>query len=170
MLMEINLKHLEKKKKKEKRNKFYSRPMLTKKKLDLSVDVKKICGGDTHTLLLSDNGDVFAWGSNKYGQLGTNDPIGNHYEALPKKIPYFKDNKIDIVDIASGPTHSFALSDKGLLYAWGFNDSSRCGLKEGDEPEVKMPTLVEWPQSFKDKKIIGISCGSSHNIVVLQKE
>ena len=34
------------------------------------AQLKAIAGGDTHSLALKDDGTVWAWGDNRYGQLG----------------------------------------------------------------------------------------------------
>jgi alpha-tubulin suppressor-like RCC1 family protein len=153
---------------KNKKTEMYTRPVTAKKIMDLEVDVKKICGGDTHTLLLTNDNSVYAWGSNRYGQLGLGKPIGDHVEPYPQKITFFDENDIKIVDISSGESHCLALSDKGELYGFGFASTCRLGnVKE--ENEVTIPTLITFTQ-LKDKRIVAIDSGTMHNILLVQKE
>jgi len=68
--------------------------------------------GEYHSLAVDEEGNLFAWGSNLYGQLGTAE-----YEEVvyPKKtLPGKK-----VVAIAAGGQFSLALTDMGELYACG---------------------------------------------------
>lgn len=60
------------------------------------------------------NGQVFSWGSNWVGQLGRN--IGNPWDLGQVILPH------PVVSIAAVSTTSFAITDRGDLYAWGRND------------------------------------------------
>ncbi|KAF2078186.1 hypothetical protein CYY_000476 [Polysphondylium violaceum] len=81
--------------------------------------VQVSCGGN-HSLAISNNGDLYSWGSNPNGQLGHSDT--NQYKA-PKGIKTFSllkaCNGDTPVQVSSGIDFSFALSDHGLVYAWG---------------------------------------------------
>jgi alpha-tubulin suppressor-like RCC1 family protein len=76
--------------------------------------VCKISGGQFHNLLLTDDGVIYAFGDNKFGQLGNGD---NKNQTQPTKIEHGKKFK----DIA---THNFeslsmALSFDNIYYVWG---------------------------------------------------
>jgi uncharacterized repeat protein (TIGR02059 family) len=73
-----------------------------------------------HTLMIGDDGSVWAWGQNEYGQLGT----GNNSEQLtPVKI----NGLTDIARVAAGDNHSLALDQAGNVWAWGKNDLYQLG-------------------------------------------
>ena len=69
--------------------------------------------GYSHSLVLTKNCEVLAWGNNFEGQLGdgtTKDrKKANIIEALPKK---------SIIAIAAGHSYSLALTKTGQVYAW----------------------------------------------------
>eukprot|EP00890_Picochlorum_soloecismus_P000192 jgi/Picsp_1/1173/NSC_04654-R1_protein uv-b resistance 8 len=63
--------------------------------------ISKVSAGARHSLALCQNGDVFAFGCGKFGQLGVNLKISN--APVKVKIPYAA------VDIAAGWAHSLFL-------------------------------------------------------------
>src|SRR5690242_21396851 len=46
------------------------------------TSIKAIAGGSSHTLALDANGNVWAWGLNGNGQLGTGDKVDRHTPVL----------------------------------------------------------------------------------------
>ena len=51
------------------------------------IIIKSIACGQDHSLLLSSDGDIYAFGSNKFGQLGLND---TNNRLIPTQIPNIK--------------------------------------------------------------------------------
>ena len=62
-----------------------------------------------------------------------------------------------IMDIAVGNCHTLAVTSRGKVFAWGWNDKYQCGTS-GNRPR-----LVE---GLKDHKIVQLSCGDDHNLVL----
>lgn len=68
-------------------------------------------------MALSDEGKVYVWGNNTYGQLGTgglknvNEPI--LLEALSRE---------KVVDISCGDNYSGIVTKDGEVYTWGFGN------------------------------------------------
>ncbi len=80
-----------------------------------NIMVKKISCGLTHSLLLTQNGDIYAFGSNNLGQLGNS----NQKNLItPTKI----NNKIKYIDIAKNKWSKkcLAFSTNGIYYLWGY--------------------------------------------------
>lgn len=78
-------------------------------------DIKYVSSGQSHTLFMTLNGDIYAVGSNSKGQLG----IGhNNTIYKPEKITFFKE---PIVKMAAGAVHTVFLTEKGIVYATGDN-------------------------------------------------
>ncbi|MBZ4398365.1 MopE-related protein [Myxococcus sp. AS-1-15] len=96
----------------------------TQKKLSAQVKVNRaVAAGAYHSLFLQKNGEVFAWGQNLVGQLGTGS-INSTPVASPTKpvgLPPIK-------AIAAGQTHSLALDVDGNVWTWGKNDFGQVGL------------------------------------------
>ena len=72
----------------------YSKP--EKLKSFENKKINQISCGELHTIILTDDGLLYGWGSNKYGQIG----IENiDYILEPKEIDFFSENKIKIKSI-----------------------------------------------------------------------
>ncbi|XP_063173848.1 RCC1 and BTB domain-containing protein 1 isoform X2 [Candoia aspera] len=76
---------------------------------------RKIVCGYAHTLALTDEGSLYAWGANTYGQLGTGNK-SNHLS--PVQIMMEKERVIEIAACHSTHT-SAAKTQSGLVYMWG---------------------------------------------------
>ncbi|XP_076673695.1 RCC1 and BTB domain containing protein claret [Andrena cerasifolii] len=78
----------------------------------LGVVIRSISAGHAHTLVLSTEGIVYAFGCNIFGQLGTGTNVKSSVPikvSLPEKISL----------IATGYFHNLAVSHANRLYVWG---------------------------------------------------
>lgn len=92
--------------------------------------------GQYHTLALTNQGSVFAWGWGVHGQLG----LGSiEDERIPKYVHTLKEHVI--VDIAAGHGHSIALTDKGHVYSFGSSVLGQLGT--GNSTKSSLPVLVK---------------------------
>ncbi|CAM9591613.1 unnamed protein product, partial [Ectocarpus fasciculatus] len=98
------------------------------------VDVKAVCAGRDHTLLLTKSGRVYSWGSNRRGQLGHSNFQSS---ALPRMVGgMVKNAKM----ISCGAHHSVALVDPGIAFIWGAKECLGCGgsvLLSGTQKFIK---------------------------------
>ncbi|MCP5326621.1 MAG: hypothetical protein H7A09_09910 [Oceanospirillaceae bacterium] len=100
-------------------------------------NIQQIAAGASHLLALDPDGDVWALGSNDYGQLGNS---SNVYAAEPVRV-----SKIaGIAKIYARGGSSFAVDDNGQLFAWGYNGNYQLGDGTGINRNVPVTiTLVE---------------------------
>ncbi|XP_030755078.1 secretion-regulating guanine nucleotide exchange factor [Sitophilus oryzae] len=95
--------------------------------------LSSVYAGWTHSAALANNGDVFIWGRNNYGQLGS-----GRANAL------FKPEKLDTLSnvnqLSLGSEHNLAVTKDNKLYSWGWNEHGSCGT--GDKKDVKIPTQI----------------------------
>jgi len=124
---------------------------------DLSNEgVKNICQSGRHIIALTKKGNLYTWGINSSGQLGS----GNTAKCfIPKTIINQKD--YHIIDIACGYEHNIALTDNGHILAFGSNYFGAIG--NGDKNGQMIPQKIEYV--FPDK-IISICCGSYHSMTL----
>lgn len=80
--------------------------------LPTASPVTQIACGLHHTVVLTQNGEVFTFGSNQHGQLGTGDLL-NRTGPIQVKLNSF------IVQIAAGSNHTVLLSSRGVVYTFG---------------------------------------------------
>ncbi|KAL1925011.1 uncharacterized protein VTP21DRAFT_4665 [Calcarisporiella thermophila] len=129
----------------------------------LHETIVELAAGVDHVLALSASGRVYGWGNGQQYQLGKLVPEDQVKEHLfPQPLPLQ-----DIVHIASGSYHSFAVNKEGQLFAWGLNNFYQCGIlagSEGEEPVVKAPTLVE---GLRGKRVKQVSAGEHHSLALL---
>ena len=115
------------------------------------VFVKFSCGS-YHTLGLTNDGTLYSWGLNNYGQLGLGD---NEDRVAPELIPTEAFDNLKIVDLASGEHHSIVLAENGRVFTFGRGDSYQLGT--GNTSASNIPVLVP-----SLSNIIAVASGSSH--------
>lgn len=79
----------------------------------ISKRVIKIAAGCTHSLALTEEGEVFAWGNNFSGQLGDGTTQSRN---TPKKMENLDK---EIVEVSGSFFGSLALTKDGQLWGWG---------------------------------------------------
>jgi len=80
---------------------------------NITARFKKIVTGDFHACAISENNDLWCWGSNGEGQLGV-ETVSEKTKS-PKKVSGI----VDVVDIALGSSHTCAQTQGGKIYCWG---------------------------------------------------
>jgi len=94
---------------------------------------KEVKAGNQHTVGISKDGSLWAWGNNATGQLGTGTTANS---LIPARIG----TATTWQTLAAGPTHSAALQQDGSLWAWGDNTNGQLGM--GNTDPLLQPTRV----------------------------
>jgi alpha-tubulin suppressor-like RCC1 family protein len=120
--------------------------------------ISKFALGSSHSMALTQDGQLLSWGYNSDGALGL-----GHKEpcSLPTLVPNFPSK---VADIACGWFFSLALLRDGSLWAWGDNCNGQLG--SGDIENVHTPKKVEFPEPVE---ISGFGCGCFHTFVISKK-
>ncbi|MCM8806244.1 MAG: FG-GAP-like repeat-containing protein [Candidatus Omnitrophica bacterium] len=122
--------------------------------------VKKVACGPEHTLALLEDGTVWAWGRNHYGQLGNGTTQDSF---VPVKVLNLTDIvDIDASDYAAGPPFSIALKRDGTVWTWGGGDRGQLGNGQSGEGyyssvPVKVSSLTN---------VIKIAAGDFHALAL----
>lgn len=127
-------------------------------KLLLPYSVIQICTFNEHSLALTDQGEVYAWGRNDCSQTGIPD------EAVVKEPRILKNlENVAIKTLSAGGKHCLAVSYAGNVYAWGDNSFGQLGL--GDKFKEKSP--VTYPVMLKTGfHISTVYCGEDFSIIL----
>ncbi|MGM9641177.1 MAG: S-layer homology domain-containing protein, partial [Faecousia sp.] len=97
-----------------------------------AVMFKSVIAGISRTAAIANNGDLYVWGSNYYGQVGngtTNEQI------TPIKV------LSNVSSVALGIQHSAAITTDGSLYVWGSNIYGQVGNGTMDDQKVPIKVL-----------------------------
>ena len=112
---------------------------------DKLVSISDIAAGDSHCVAITDNGDLYGWGSNSVKQLGgdTSSRVVDIPELI--NITDSKDNPISLVDIAADGSHTIAVANDGTVYAWGDNSYGQLG---DNSSRLRTPSKVYGNSSY----------------------
>eukprot|EP01124_Arcella_intermedia_P004578 TRINITY_DN12593_c0_g1_i1.p1 TRINITY_DN12593_c0_g1~~TRINITY_DN12593_c0_g1_i1.p1 ORF type:complete len:396 (+),score=54.04 TRINITY_DN12593_c0_g1_i1:118-1188(+) len=113
--------------------------------------IRKVTAGKTHTLGLSDKGEVFVWGTNKSGQLGIGSNTGT---STPKRLGF---DKI-VREIACGESHTLILTEEGTVYGFGSNSKGQLGIPSQQTPQSNEPLPIKL-----EEPILNIGCGLNYS-------
>jgi alpha-tubulin suppressor-like RCC1 family protein len=117
--------------------------------------------GEHHSLALDDNGSVWAWGDNSYGQLGTGDNTGRDRPVQVHGIG-------QITAIAAGWNFSLALDTNTRVWAWGHNGWKQLGNGTDDTSNHGIPKKVRNLDNIDDLTgVTAIAAGLGHSLAVL---
>lgn len=129
------------------------------------LGITQIVGGEHHTLALDNNGQVWGWGRYDMKEVGIpkdklpdstfKDQHGNvRAVPVPTKLIIGADS-VKCKTIGTGSHHSFAVTDDGMVFAWGFGDTYGPGLGPLDDDVEKPTRIVNTATKFHDILLIG---------------
>lgn len=123
-----------------------------------------IASYSNHSLVLTENNELYAWGENGNGQLGLGDKVTR---TMPQLVSGISGT---IVGMSVGVTYSMVVTDDGTIYSWGRNYDGNLGM--GDTIERIVPTKIPFltgAVSFTTGEAYYRSSGAS-NVVTFTKE
>lgn len=102
-------------------------------------NVSSIAAGRLHSMAVTDDGTVYAWGDGQYGQQGRGDTASSIVAAAVPDM-----SSISKVFTSSSADHSFAVTVSGDVYGWGRSSSGQIGTgTTGYGNWVTSPSAVE---------------------------
>ena len=108
------------------------------------IRFSQISAGRGHILAVASDGNIYAWGSNDYGQLGDGTTTERH-EPVQVKKPQGVSQDFTWVQASAGYMFSFGMGSDGKLYSWGNNLHGYLG--DGTTNDRHTPAPVNPPQN-----------------------
>ncbi|CAJ1068530.1 probable E3 ubiquitin-protein ligase HERC2 isoform X3 [Xyrichtys novacula] len=137
--------------------------------------VKLMACGSSHSIVITEDNKIFAWGNGTSGQLGDGEgSIQDHpvEVKLPQTLNVTEsdaDVNVNIVGVACGSRHSLIWMETGRAYSFGNNFYAQLGydFQRADFKEHQLaPRLFQsLPSSLK---ISQVACGERHTLFALE--
>jgi alpha-tubulin suppressor-like RCC1 family protein len=126
--------------------------------------VVAIAAGTYHTVALKNDGTVWAWGGNDYGQLGDNTTTPHNTPVQVKgagAVGYLE----GIIAVAVGYGHNVAIKNGGTVFSWGRNDDGQLGNNTTTDRTIPVQVVGSGGKGFLTN-VVSVACGYSHSAAV----
>jgi alpha-tubulin suppressor-like RCC1 family protein/subtilisin family serine protease len=118
------------------------------------TNVAEVAAGGTHVVALKNDGTVWTWGGDQFGQLGDGGSTGPG-GTTPRQI-----SLANVAAVSAGFEHALALRTDGTVWAWGHNVGGTLG--DGTTTDRNAPVQVTL-----DAAATGIDAGPQHSAAVM---
>lgn len=119
--------------------------------------VKQAAAGGAHTVIVTEDGEVWTGGLNDAGQLG--------HSHSAESVPSLQ--RVDLPDpvtaVTAGHYHTLALTTAGELWVWGRNAAGQLGIGGKSKSDERTPLRVE---PLQGTRIAAIAAGAEHSLAV----
>lgn len=115
-------------------------------------EIRDICTGTEHSLILKSDGELLAFGGCSFGQTGLGSRRNIFNPNLVMKDPSIK-------SVCCGTSHSMVLKENGEVWVWGWGGQNQLGLS--DKKNRNIPTLLTKSEDAK-----AIYSGGSHSLLL----
>ena len=117
-------------------------------------NVRHVSAGGDFSLAVKNDGTVWAWGSNAYGELGH-----GGFDTSSHPTPTVAIGITQITEVSGGSGHGMALEYDGYVYTWGFNLKGQLGT--GDTTNYAYPSMVQGLNNVRQ-----IAAGEYHSMAL----
>ena len=130
----------------------------------ISAGGYQTASANSFSIGISSDGNAYAWGSNKYGQL-TQKPADASMQKAPVRVPLPDgvDSSFTYTQVAAGDSHVLAIGSNGILYSWGRNDHGQLG--DGTTTDRYQPQPVK-DTSGQPFKAVQVSAGVADSAAI----
>jgi len=143
----------------------YRTPKLVESLVEDGCRVADVTLGESHTAVLTTEGEVLTTGASNYGRLGNAETSEDNLyfdavEILPTET---------VAQIAGGESFTLALTEEGIVYGWGKNAKGQLGTGFGMAVDMyamaDVPTPIEGDE-LSNRKVTKIAAGTNHSACV----
>jgi len=139
-----------------------------------------VAAAENHTVCASADGNVYSWGSDRFGQLGLSSNLPGGCRLAPNKVETLR--RVQVVGVAAGASHTVALTSDGEVFTWGSDKAGQLGLtrhKRGSGNKdtslsgisVGLPrrvdALLSVGRSARPRKVIQVSAAINSTVAIL---
>jgi len=86
------------------------------------TNIRSVATGLHYSLAVREDGTVWGWGDNTFGQLG------NATAGASNVIPVQTTGLANVKTVSAGSYHGLALTESGAVWSWGYNGNWQLGL------------------------------------------
>ncbi len=146
--------------------------------IGLPKNIVELGAGAYNSFAVTENGDVYSWGLNNFGQTGIPKEFDEsgaskgsdvHHPIVIESLH----GKGKVTCIQGGAHHTVAVTDKGELLVWGRLDGNQLGIKVSDLPKDDVvrdsaghPRILTVPTQIPNINAVYAAAGSDHCIAI----
>jgi len=128
--------------------------------------VTHVAAGGFQSLVITASGQLYAFGQNAYGELGLAANSGSYVANPTPTLVTLPGATGTVAQIATGFSHSLALTSTGQLYAFGDNQYGQLGNDTGNGTTTANPTPTQVTLPGQNGAITQIAAGDEHSLAV----
>eukprot|EP00936_MAST-01D_sp_MAST-1D-sp1_P001944 g1944.t1 len=145
------------------------------------LEIMQLAAGGAHSLVVDHAANVYAFGSDEFGQCGHADEVKTKY-LLPKRVeadalvmpPDEFGLKVaaPVMMVAAGDKHSAALvNDRqtpryGIMFTWGQTQYGQCGFRDHHTDQGLPQREPRCVMSMLHSEVTHVACGSRHTLCI----
>lgn len=132
----------------------------------------KLCISKHHSVVLTQDGNIFSAGMGSMGRLGLGNT--NNYSNY-KLIDFFSKLSLSIIDVSISNNHSIVLTLDNEVYGWGLNSCGQLGYISASCKDYKnvfdqKPISILGDLKYNSNKLKGIATSNIHSVVFTNSE
>ena len=124
----------------------------------LGTSVVEVAVGDDHTCARKQDGTLWCWGENYYGECGDGTTAGQDCNGFKCRHSPVRVTSLgtSVVEVAAGYEHTCARKQDGTLWCWGANGSGQLG----DGTKVAKPSPAQVTSA--GTSVVEVEAGNEH--------
>ncbi|KAL5197319.1 hypothetical protein ABZP36_000831 [Zizania latifolia] len=134
--------------------------VITPRQVTVGLGLKRVnvvAAAKHHTVIATEAGELFTWGSNREGQLGY---PSVDTQPTPRRVNSLKPR---IISVAAANKHSAAVAETGEVFTWGCNKEGQLGYGTSNSASNCIPRMVEY---LKGKVFKCVSAAKYHTVAL----
>lgn len=128
----------------------------------MKKNIVQVSAGNDTVYALSSDGELLAWGSNKYGELGNT--VSLNYGPIPAPVSVYHTVPLkNMVSVDGGNRFGVAIKNGGRVWIWGDNKNFKLGTRDGMNV-LWNANQINYMYGLID--VTSVSAGEDHTVAV----